>query len=72
VVDVLVVAAAVEEFRRRAEAQRSAQRKEQVNARVLQEVVRTHAVERIDLASYVKDQSDFVTIVRDAGERAEI
>src|SRR6185436_139801 len=69
---VLVVAATVEVFRRRADAQRSAQWKEHVHARVLQEVVRTHTVERIDLTPDVKEEKDFAAIARQARERAEI
>jgi len=57
----------VEVFRRRADAQR----KEQVHARVLQEVVRTHTIERISLAPEVIEQKDFAAIAGQAGERPE-
>src|SRR4051812_48642399 len=62
----------MEVFARRTQANRSMQRQEQVNARLLQEVVRTHAVERIDLAAHVKEHCDVTAVPRQAGERAEV
>ena len=55
---VLVIAAAMEEFCGRPQAQRSAERKQQVEARVLEEVVGTHAVERVNLPPFVVEQRD--------------
>src|SRR4051812_11945689 len=62
----------MEVFARRTKANRSMQRQEQVNARLLQEVVCPHAVERINLAADVKEHRDVAAIPRQAGERAEI
>src|SRR3982751_840403 len=69
---VLVVAAAMKELARRADAERSVHGKKQVDARVLQKVIRTHSVERIDLAADVKEQRPVAAIVGEPRERAEI